>query len=44
MTEQVNNLPAVQETQKMWVQLRVGEITLENEMAARFTVLAYQIP
>ena len=44
MTEQVNNLPAVQETQKMWVQLRVGEITVEKEMAARFTVLAYQIP
>ena len=44
MTEQVNNLPAMQETQKMWIQLRVGEITLEKEMAARSTVLACQIP
>ena len=43
MTEQVNNLPAMQETQ-MWIQLRVGEITLEKEMAARSTVLACQIP
>ena len=40
MTQQVNDLPAMQETQKMWVRPRVGKIPLEKEMATPSSVLA----
>ena len=39
----VKNLPAVQETQEMWV-LSLGWEDLREEMATHFSILAWKIP
>ena len=44
MTQQVENLPAMQETQEMWVQSLGQEEPLEKEMATHSSVLAWRIP
>ena len=40
MSQQVKNLPAVQETQETWVQSLGREDTLEEEMATHSSMLA----
>ena len=40
----VNNLPAMQETQEMWVQSLGQEEPLEKEMATHSSILAWEIP
>ena len=40
----VNNLPAMQETQEMWVQSLGWEDPLEEEMATQSSILAWKIP
>ena len=37
------NPPAVQETQKIWVQYLGREIPLEKEMVTHFNILAWEI-
>ena len=44
MTQQVKNLPAMQETQEMQVQFLGQEDPLEEEMAAHSSILAWKIP
>ena len=40
----VKILPAIQETQEKWVQYLDWEDPLEKEMAAHFSILAWEIP
>ena len=40
MVQQVNNQPAMQETQEMWVQSLGQEDPLEEEMATHCCILA----
>ena len=40
----VKNLPAMQETQEMWVQSLGWEDPLEEEMATHSSILAWKIP
>ena len=44
MAHQVKSLPAVQETQEMWVWSLVWEDPLEEEMATHPSILAWKIP
>ena len=44
MAEQVKNLPAIQETQEIWVQSLGREDPLEKEMATHSRLLAWKIP
>ena len=44
MTQQVKNLPAMQETQETWVQSLSQEDLLEKEMATHFNILAWENP
>ena len=47
MVQQVNNQPAMQETQEtqeMWVQSLGQEDPLEEEMATHCSILAWKIP
>ena len=41
---EIGNLPAVQETQETWVQSMGREETMEKEMAAHSSIVAYKIP
>ena len=43
MTQQVKNLPAMQETQEMQVQFLGQEDALEKGMATHFSILAWRI-
>ena len=43
MTQQVKNLPAVQETQETWIQSLDWEGPLEEGMATHSSVLAWRI-
>ena len=40
----VKNLPAMQETQEMWVQSLTQEHPLEEDMATHSSILAWRIP
>ena len=40
MAQQVKNLPAMQETQEVWVQSLDQEDSLEEEMATHSSILA----
>ena len=44
MSQQVKNLPAMQETQETQVQSLGGEDPLEKEMATHSSILAWKIP
>ena len=44
MSQQVKNLPAMQETQETQVQSLGGEDPLEEEMATHSSLLAWRIP
>ena len=44
MAQQVKKLPAMQETQEMWVQSFGGEDPLEKERATHSSILACSIP
>ena len=44
MAQWVKNPPAVQETQRTWVQSLHWEDPLEEEMAAHLSILAWEIP
>ena len=44
MAQQVNNLPAMQETQGMLVRSQGLEDPLEKEMATHSSILAWRIP
>ena len=44
VTQVVENLPAMQETQEMWVRYLGQEDPLEKEMATHSSVLAWEIP
>ena len=44
MAQQVKNLPAMQETQEMWVCSLGWEDPLEKEMATHSSSLAWRIP
>ena len=44
MAQQVKNPPAIQETQKTWVQSLGWEDPLEKEMATHSSTLAWKIP
>ena len=44
MAYQVKNLPAVQETQEMWVRSLGQQDPLEEEMATHSSILAWKIP
>ena len=44
MAQQVKNLPAMQETQKTWVQPLGWEDSLEEEMVTYSSILAWRIP
>ena len=44
MTQSVRNLPAVQETQEMWVRSLGREDPLEEEMATHSGILVWDIP
>ena len=44
MAQWVKNLPAMQETQEMWVQSLGWEDPLEEEMATYSSILAWRIP
>ena len=44
MTQQVKILPAMQETQEMWVGSLDQEDPLEKEMATHSSILAWKIP
>ena len=43
MTQPIKNLPAMQETQEMWVRSLGREDPLEEEMATHSSILAYKI-
>ena len=43
MSQQVKNLPAIQETQEMWVQSLGQEDPLEKEMATHSSIVAWRI-
>ena len=43
MAEQVKNLPAIQETQEIWVQSLGREDPLEKEMATHSSIVAWRI-
>ena len=42
--QQVKNLPAMQETQKTWVQSLGWEDSLKKEMATLSSILAWRVP
>ena len=44
MAQWVRNLPAVQETQEMWVQFLVWEDPLEKGITTHSSILAWRIP
>jgi len=44
MAQQVKNLPAMQETEEMWVRSLGWEDPLEEEMATYSSILAWKIP
>ena len=44
MAQWLKNLPAMQETQEMWVQSLGGEDPLVKEMATHSSILAWKIP
>ena len=44
MAQWLKNLPAMQETQEMWVQSLGWEDPLEEEMATHSSILAWRIP
>ena len=44
MAYQVKNLPAMQETQEMWVRSLGWEDPLEEEMTTHSSILAWRIP
>ena len=44
MAQQVKNLPAMQETQEMWVESLGLEDPLEEEMTTHPSILAWRIP
>ena len=44
MAQLVKNLPAMQETQEIWVQSLGREETMEKEMATHSSIVAYKIP
>ena len=44
MAQQVKNLPAMQETQEMWVESLGLEDPLEEEMTTHPSILAWKIP
>ena len=44
MSQQIKNLPAMQETQEMRVRSLGQEDPLEEEMATRSSILAWEIP
>ena len=44
MAQRVKNLPAMQETQEIWVQSLSSEDPLEEEMATHSSILAWEIP
>ena len=44
MAQQVKNLPAMQETQEIWVQSLGQTDALEKEMATHSNILAWRIP
>ena len=44
MSQQVKNLPAMQETQEMWVPSLGWEDPLEEEMATHSSILVWEIP
>ena len=44
MSQVVKNLPAIQETQEMWVRSLGQQDPLEEEMATLSSILAWKIP
>ena len=44
MTQWVNNLPVMQETQETWVRSLGQEVSLEKEMAVYSSILASKNP
>ena len=44
MAQQVKNLPAMQETQEMWVRSLGQKDPLEEEMATHSSILDWRIP
>ena len=44
MTQQVKNLPAMQETQETWVRFLGQKDPLEEGMATHSSILAWRIP
>ena len=44
MAQQVKNLPAMQETQEIWVRSLGQKDALEKEMATHSSIPAWQIP
>ena len=44
MAKRVKNLPAMQETQEMWVPSLGWEDPLEEEMATHSSILVWEIP
>ena len=44
LAQSVKNLPAMQETQEIWVQSLGLEDPLEEEMATHSSILAWEIP
>ena len=44
VAQMVKHLPAIQETQEMWVQSLSGEDSLEDDMAIHSSILAGKIP
>ena len=44
MAQRVKNLPAMQETQEMWVRFLGWEDPLEEGMASHSSILALRIP
>ena len=44
MAQWVKNLPAMQETQEMWVQSLGWKDPLEDEMATHSSILAWRVP
>ena len=44
MAQQVKNLPAMQETQEIWVRSLGQKDALEKEMATHSSILAWRIP
>ena len=44
MAKNLKNLPAMQETQEIWVRSLGQEDPLEKEMAMHFSILLWEIP